>query len=93
MRYCEGERFLKRIPYYLDESSVQNERNYFVPLKAVKSLIRVPYITEDNQFIKVEIIRRAEELVNLEEVKLSDLVDFSHILVLQKVAFCDCLAP
>ena len=60
---------------------MQNERNYFVPLKAVKSLIRVPYITKDNQFIKVEIIRRAEELVNLEEVKLSDLVDFSNIMV------------
>jgi len=67
---------------------VQNERIYFVPLKAVKALIRVPYITKDNQFIEVEIIRRAEELVNLEEVKLSDLVDFSHILVLHKVAFC-----
>jgi hypothetical protein len=67
---------------------VQNERNYFVPLKAAKSLIRVLYITKNNQFIKVEIIRRAEELVNLEEVKLSDLVDFSHILVLHKVADC-----
>jgi hypothetical protein len=67
---------------------VQNERNYFVLLKAVKSLIRVLYITKDNQFIKVEIIRRAEELVNLKEVKLSDLVDFSHILVLHKVADC-----
>lgn len=67
---------------------MQNERNYFVLLKAVKSLIRVLYITKDNQFIKVEIIRRAEELVNLKEVKLSDLVDFSHILVLHKVADC-----
>jgi len=59
----------------------ENERNYFVPLKAVKSLIRVPYINKDNQFIKVEIIRRAEELLKLKEVKLSDLVDFSNIMV------------
>jgi len=52
---------------------VQNGRNYFIPLKAVKSLISVLYITKYNQFFKIEIIRRVEELVNLEEEKLADV--------------------
>ncbi|RLC47281.1 MAG: hypothetical protein DRH57_04325, partial [Candidatus Cloacimonadota bacterium] len=42
---------------------------------------RVPKITEDNQFIKDEIIKRTEEMLKLEEVKLSDLVDFSDVLM------------
>lgn len=62
----------------------ENERDYLVPLKAVKSLIRVPMVNEDNQKIKDEIIKRTEELIALEKYILSDFVDFSKIM-LQKI--------
>jgi len=56
-----------------------NETNYLVPIKAIKQYIRIPKITEENQFIKDEIIKRAEEMLNLEDCQLQDFVDFSGI--------------
>jgi len=50
-------------------------------VKAIKEFVRVPKITERNQFIKDEIIKRTEEMLALEEVKLTDLVDFSGVMM------------
>ena len=59
----------------------ETEKEYLVPIKAIKEFVRVPKITRDNQHIKDEIIRRTEEMLALEEKTLSDLVDFSGVLV------------
>jgi hypothetical protein len=59
----------------------ETEKEYLVPIKAIKEFIRVPKITTDNQHIKDEIIRKTEEMLALEEKTLSDLVDFSDVLV------------
>ena len=48
-------------------------------LKSVKSEIRIPKITDGNQFIKDEIIKYTEQMLDLEDVQLQDLVDFSNI--------------
>lgn len=58
----------------------ENEQAFFVPITAIKQFIRVPKITEDNQFIKDEIITRTEEMLVLEDVRLSDIVDFSSVM-------------
>lgn len=59
----------------------ENEKDYLVSIASVKQFVRVPEITEDNQFIKNEIIKRTEEMLKLEEIKLSDLVDFSKVIM------------
>ncbi len=59
----------------------ENEKEYIVPIKAIKEFVRVPKITERNQFIKDEIIKRTEEMLRLEEIKLGDLVDFSAVIM------------
>ena len=56
-----------------------NETNYLVPIKAIKQYIRIPKITKENQFIKDEIILRAEEMLDLEDCQLQNFVDFSNI--------------
>ena len=56
-----------------------NETNYLVPIKPIKNYIRIPKITKDNQFIKEEIVKRVDEMLNLEDIQLHDLVDFSDI--------------
>jgi hypothetical protein len=57
------------------------EKEYLVPIKAIKEFVRVPKIARNNQHIKDEIIRKTEEMLALEEKTLSDFVDFSGILV------------
>lgn len=59
----------------------ENERNYLIPLKAVKSLVRIPNVNENNQYIKNEIIKKSKDLFTFEKVKISDLVDFSGVLI------------
>ena len=59
----------------------ENEKDYLVSIASVKEFVRVPKITENNQFIKDEVIKRTEEMLALEEVKLSDLVDFSRVMM------------
>lgn len=58
----------------------ESTRTILVSLQTIKNEIRVPKITGNNQFIKDEIIKRTEEMLTLEDVKLSDLVDFSGVL-------------
>ncbi|MFZ2969777.1 MAG: hypothetical protein WA063_01370, partial [Minisyncoccia bacterium] len=59
----------------------ENEKDILIGIKTIKQFIRVPKITEDNQFIKDEIIKRTEEMLVLEEIKLSNLVDFSKMMM------------
>lgn len=59
----------------------EQEKEYLIPIKAIKEFIRVPKITEDNQQIKEEIIKQTEELLALEEKKLSDFINFSKVMI------------
>lgn len=52
-----------------------------VSLRPVKEQIRVPKITKENQRIKEEIIEQTEEMLAIEEGKLSDFVDFCNVLM------------
>lgn len=52
----------------------------FLVISRIKEFIKVPKIGEDNQFVKDEIIKRTEEMLSLENVKLSDFVDFSDVM-------------
>lgn len=59
----------------------ENEKDILIGIKTIKEFVqRVPKITDDNQFIKNEIIGRTKEVLALEDVKLSDLVDFSGVM-------------
>lgn len=59
----------------------ENEKDLLVSTTAVKEFVRVPKITEDNQLIKDEIIKRTNEMLALEDKTLSDFVDFSKIMI------------
>ncbi len=59
----------------------ENERNYFVPLRAMKSYVRIPKMSEGNMNVRDEIIRQVERLINIERLALSDLVDFSSVMM------------
>ena len=59
----------------------ENEKDLLIGIKSIKEFIHVPKINKDNQFIKDVIIEKTEELLMLEEKKLSDFVDFAKILV------------
>lgn len=59
----------------------EDKLSILLGIKLIKSQIRVPRITEDNQPIKDEIIRRTEEMLAWEGKTLSDFVDFSGILM------------
>ncbi len=68
--------------FYLHQYiQLENEKDFLLPVKTIKGFVRVPKITEDNQFIKNEIIKRTEEVLKLEDVKLSDLIDFSKVMM------------
>jgi hypothetical protein len=59
----------------------EHEKDYLVSIASVKEFVRIPKITDDNQFIKNEIIKKAEEMLALENAKLDDLVDFSSVMM------------
>jgi len=59
----------------------ENERNYFVPLRAMKSYVRIPKMSEGNLNVRDEIIRQVERLINIERLALSDLIDFSSVMM------------
>lgn len=62
----------------------ENEKNLQISTSSIKEFIKVPIITEKNQFLKDKIIELVNELLDLEQVTLSDLVDFSNVMF-QKV--------
>lgn len=61
----------------------EQEKDYLIPIKAIKEYIRVPRITGQNLYIKNEIVNRVKDMLALEEKTLSDFVDLSNI-TLQK---------
>ncbi len=58
---------------------LENEKFLIASIKSIKEFVRIPKITKENQLIKDEIIKRTEEMLNLEDIQLQDLVDFSDI--------------
>ncbi|MBA7715008.1 hypothetical protein ES703_124045 [subsurface metagenome] len=61
------------------QSNLGNEKLLIASIKSIKEFVRIPKITKENKFIKDEVIKRAEEMLDLEDVQLQDLVDFSDI--------------
>ncbi|PIT90103.1 hypothetical protein COU23_00305 [Candidatus Kuenenbacteria bacterium CG10_big_fil_rev_8_21_14_0_10_36_11] len=59
----------------------EHEQSFLLPITGIKEFVRIPKIIEDNQFIKDEIIKKTEEMLALEEIKFSDLVDFSNVMM------------
>ena len=59
----------------------EDRRTILVSLQIIRDQIRVPKVNERNQIIKDEIIKTTEEMLDLEEVKLTDLVDFSRVMM------------
>jgi hypothetical protein len=53
----------------------------FMTLSRIKNFIKVPKITSENQSFKAQIIKKVEQLLATEQVKLTDLVDFNNVLV------------
>jgi len=66
----------------------ENEKNLQISTSSIKEFVRVPKINRFNKNIKEEIIICTGQLLQLEDYKLSDLVDFSKVMV-QK--FDDCV--
>ena len=58
----------------------ENEKDFLIPVRAVRDFVRVPRINEGNQPTKNKIIELAKKMLDLEELVLSDLVDFSGML-------------
>jgi hypothetical protein len=58
---------------------IPSEKEYIMAILPIKRYIRVPNLTETNDFIKGEIIERTEEMLELEDCQLQDFVDFSNI--------------
>jgi len=58
----------------------EDRRTILVSLQIIRDQIRVPKVTDSNQVIKDEIIKKTEEMLDLEEVKLTILVDFSRVM-------------
>ncbi|RLB79460.1 MAG: hypothetical protein DRH17_13790, partial [Deltaproteobacteria bacterium] len=59
----------------------ENEKDYLVSTSSVKEFVRVPSTTEANQRIKQEIAKSAKDMLAFEEVKLTDLVNFSKVMM------------
>ena len=59
----------------------ENEKDYFIPLRAIKEFVRVPKITENNKVIKKEILDSVGKMLKLEEETLSNFVDFSKVML------------
>ncbi len=60
---------------------LENEQDILVGIKTVKDFIRVPIIIAENQAIKTKLISLSQDLLNLENVKLGDFVDFKNVMV------------
>ena len=56
---------------------LENEKDFYIPISAIKNFIKVPKITDKNKAIKQEIIKQTEALLALEDLQLKDFVDFT----------------
>lgn len=58
----------------------EQEKDVLMGISVIKEFVRVPKITEDNDYVKNNIVLLTQKLLDLEKVSLSDLVDFSKVL-------------
>jgi hypothetical protein len=61
------------------EINLGNEKLLIASIKSIKEFVRIPKITKENQFIKDEVVKRTEEMLDLEDCQLQDFIDFSEI--------------
>lgn len=66
----------KIIDFYL---RIPNEQAILLGLTPIKQFVRIPKINQCNQYLKEKIIEATEMLFDIEDLKLSDCVDFSNI--------------
>ena len=60
----------------------EETRTILVSLQVIKDILRIPKLdSAEKKKFKKEIIKKTDELLNLEDKKLSDFVDFSNILM------------
>lgn len=59
----------------------ENEQAMLLGIKSIKQYIRFPKITAKNNSIKAEIIKCMEEMLDLEKVRLHDIVEFGALSV------------
>jgi hypothetical protein len=53
----------------------ENEKEFLVAIKSIKQYIRIPKITQENAFIKKEIIKLADTMLKLEMPVIKDVVE------------------
>ncbi len=61
----------------------ENEQAILLGIKSIKQYIRIPKITSENQFIKGEVIKATEQMLDLEKVTLRDIIDFNGVQMQQ----------
>lgn len=59
----------------------KHEKEFLVPIKAIKQYICIPKNTKKNSTIKSEIIRMTEVMLALENVKLQDVVPLENVQI------------
>jgi len=59
----------------------ENEKDFLVSIASIKEFVRIPRINDSNKVIKDEIIKIAGEILSLEDVRLSNFVGFSRVMM------------
>ena len=54
---------------------IENEKEFLVSIKSIKQYIRIPKITQENTFIKKEIIKLTDAMLKLETSVIKDVVE------------------
>lgn len=62
---------------------ISNEALLIASIKSIKQYIRIPKIISENQFIKDEIIKTTEQMLDLEKATLRDIVNFNGVQMQQ----------
>ena len=62
---------------------IDNEALLIASIKSIKQYVRIPKITSENQFIKDEIIKTTEQMLDLEKATLRDIVNFNGVQMQQ----------
>lgn len=60
---------------------IEAEKEFQVAILPIKKYIRVPQINEGNGYVKRKVIELTSKLLSLEKVFLSDLIDFSGVMI------------
>ena len=60
---------------------LENEALLIASISSIKTFIRIPKITSNNEHIKKEVISSTIRLLEIEKIKISDLADFKGIML------------